>query len=129
MDPGSREKLSVAMGVGASSAAAAKPGAAFGPVDTSALAIETVEYDAAKIGLQDQPADPKFKIVLVGAYDGSKDKGGSDKLTNGHRFDTIGICNGFINNGMSCQPVYYTPDNHDAFFETLKQFDGVIVRA
>merc|ERR1712151_969673 len=126
MDAESRAKLSAALGPGAGSAA--KTGAAFGPVDTSALAIDTVEFDAAKIGLQDQPADPKFKICLVGAYDGSKERGGSDKLTNGHRFDTIGICNGFINNGMSCQPIYYTPDNHDAFFETLKQFDGVIVR-
>merc|ERR1712032_770945 len=63
------------------------------------------------------------KIALVGTYDTSKERGGSDKLTNGHRFDTIGLCNGFINAGMSCQPVYYTPGNHDVFFETLKQFD------
>merc|ERR1712228_494635 len=57
-----------------------------------------------------------------------KEKGGSDKLTNGHRFDTIGLCNDFINAGMSCQPVYYTPDNHDSFFETLAKFDAVLVR-
>jgi len=127
MDEEARKKVAAALEASAAPAAA-KTGAAFGPVDTSALTIDTVEYDAAKIGLQDQPAEPKFKIGLVGTYDTSKEKGGSDKLTNGHRFDTIGICNGFINAGMSCQPVYYTPDNHDAFFETLKQFDGVIVR-
>merc|ERR1719382_1703094 len=126
MNAESRAKLSAALGPGAGSAA--KSGAAFGPVDTSALTIDTVEYDAAKIGLQDQPAEPKFKVALVGAYDTSKEKGGSDKLTNGHRFDTVGLCNGFINAGMSCQPVYYTPDNHDSFFETLAKFDAVLVR-
>jgi len=130
MDEEARKKVAAALEASEASAApaAAKTGAAFSPVDTSALTIDTVEYDAAKIGLQDQPAEPKFKIALVGTYDTSKDKGGSDKLTNGHRFDTIGLCNGFINAGMSCQPVYYTPANHDAFFEALKQFDGVLVR-
>merc|ERR1712032_295311 len=49
-------------------------------------------------------------------------------MGNGHRFDTIGICNGFINAGMSCQPIYYTPDNHDSFFEILTKFEAVIVR-
>merc|ERR1711920_175881 len=122
LDAESKAKLSVALG------AAGKTGAAFSPVDTSALIHDKVEYDAAKIGLQDQPAEPKFKVALVASYDTSKDMGGSDKLTNGHRFDTIGICNGFINAGMSCQPVDYTPDNHDSFFEILKQFQGVIVR-
>merc|ERR1711920_617921 len=122
LDAESKAKLSVALG------AAGKTGAAFSPVDTSALIHDKVEYDAAKIGLQNQPAEPKFKVALVASYDSSKEKGGSDKLTNGHRFDTIGICNGFINAGMSCQPVYYTPDNHDSFFEILKQFQGVIVR-
>jgi len=127
MDAETREKLSAALGV-TSTSAGAKAGAAFSPVDTSALTIDSVNYNAAEIGLQDQPAEPKFKIALVGTYDTSKERGGSDKLTNGHRFDTIGICNGFINNGMSCQPVYYTQDNHDNFFETLKQFSAVIVR-
>jgi len=75
-----------------------------------------------------QPASPKFKIGLISIYVDALDMGGSDKLTNGHRFDSIPLCNGMINAGMSCQIVFYEHTNHEDFFKCIEQFDGIICR-
>ena len=69
------------------------------------------------LGLLPQPAKPKFKTALVGIYVRSAPYGGSDKSSNGHRYDSIPFANGMINAGMSCQLIHYLFEEHDAFFE------------
>merc|ERR1719343_365520 len=54
--------------------------------------------------------------------------GGSDKMTNGHRFDSIGLANGMIKQGISCQIIFYDHTNHTEFMKVVKQFDGVLIR-
>jgi len=79
-------------------------------------------------GLADQPADPKYKTALVEIYNTGHPTGGSDKLTNKHRFDSIPMANGMIKAGMSCQIVNYLHTEHDKFMECMKKFDAVVVR-
>jgi len=81
-------------------------------------------------GLLPQPHQPTYKLALVEIYveNAKGNPGGSDKLTNGHRFDSIPIANGMIENGMSCQIVNYVKEEHQKFFNVLERFDGVIVR-
>merc|ERR1711972_827980 len=54
--------------------------------------------------------------------------GGSDKSSNGHRYDTIPFGNGMISSGMSCQLIHYVHQEHAKFFEVCKKFDALIVR-
>jgi hypothetical protein len=79
-------------------------------------------------GLSAQPASPKFKGALVGIYVRSQPYGGSDKSSNGHRYDSIPFANGMISAGMSCQLIHYVHDEHDKFFQTVAKFDFLIVR-
>ena len=58
----------------------------------------------------------------------SQPYGGSDKSSNGHRYDSMCIVNGMVNAGLSCQLIHYTHEEHDKFFELCKSFDFVIVR-
>jgi len=95
-----------------------------GAIDVSALTYKAKNDDT----LQAQPANPKYRVALVGSYVDSHPTGGSDKLTNGHRFDTVGIANGLINAGIACQIIYYNVDEHDKFFEIVPKFDGIIIR-
>ena len=46
---------------------------------------------------------PKFTMALCASYVDSHPTGGSDKLTNGHRFDTVAIANGQSNSGIPCE--------------------------
>ena len=73
----------------------------------------------------DQPAEPKYKIGLVECYNKNHAMGGSDKLTNKHRFDPILIANGIIRNRTSCQFIEYHHDEHDDSMEIAKQFEDV----
>jgi len=98
-----------------------------GPVDVSAL-VKGNEIPKDFDRLLPQPTNPLFKAALVQTSVPSLENGGSDKLKNGHRFDSIPICNGFINAGMSCQPIFYVKEEHDTFFQVLEQFDCVVVR-
>jgi glutathione synthase/RimK-type ligase-like ATP-grasp enzyme len=95
-----------------------------GPVDLCAIPVVAKNND----GLLPQPENPKFKTALVEIYVPSQAGGGSDKITNGHRFDSIPIANGMINAGMSCQLVNYAVDKHDEFFAVLEKFDAIVVR-
>jgi glutathione synthase/RimK-type ligase-like ATP-grasp enzyme/predicted nucleic acid binding AN1-type Zn finger protein len=98
--------------------------AASGPVDVSA--ITKVAKD--DLGLLPQPGDPKFKAALVQIYIRGQPYGGSDKSSNGHRYDTIPIANGLIGAGVSCQLIHYVHDEHDKFVEVCKGFDALVVR-
>merc|ERR1719410_777230 len=75
-----------------------------------------------------QPENPKYKTVLVQTSVPHLDMGGSDKLKNGHRFDSIPMANGLIKAGISCQIVFYVKEEHDTFFEVIKRFDAIVVR-
>jgi hypothetical protein len=95
-----------------------------GLIDVSSLTTVAKNND----GLLEQPAEPKFKTALIQIYVPSQEGGGSDKISSGHRYDSIPIANGFIKAGASCQLINYTPAEHDKFFEVVKQFDAIIVR-
>merc|ERR1711998_593046 len=95
-----------------------------GLVDVSSL--KKVAKDDT--GLLPQPTSPKYRTALVDIYVRSQDFGGSDKSSNGHRYDSIPFANGMISAGMSCQLVHYLHTEHDAFFEVMKKFDAIIVR-
>jgi len=80
-------------------------------------------------GLLPQPSDPKFKLAIVSTFVPEQELGGSDKMLNGHRFDTIPLANGVIKAGMSCEIVFYNHEEHDEFFEKIAGFDAILVRA
>jgi len=104
----------------------AGPGEYFsaGPVDVSSL----TRISKDDLGLLPQPAKPRFKTALVEVSVRSNKYGGSDKSSNGHRYDSIPFANGMISSGMSCQLVQYVHDEHDKFFMVCKQFEALIVR-
>jgi hypothetical protein len=79
-------------------------------------------------GLMPQPIAPKYRLALVEIYVRGQKYGGSDKSNNGHRYDSIPFANGCISSGMSCQFVHYVHEEHDKFFEVMKEFDAIIVR-
>jgi len=113
MDEDARKKIASALGVGGG-----------GAIDVSKLTYKAKSDDK----LKPQPENPKFRVAIVGSYVDSHPTGGSDKLTNGHRFDSIGIANGLINAGVACQLIFYNVDEHDVFFETVAKFDGIVIR-
>merc|ERR1719277_848368 len=80
------------------------------------------------LGLMPQPLKPKFKGALAQIHVRAQKYGGSDKSSNGHRYDTIPFANGMIGAGMSCQIFNYVHDEHAKFFEICKKFDALIVR-
>jgi hypothetical protein len=118
------------LGVGAAAPAAATPAAAppeapaGGPVDVSALTVIAKDMK----GLLAQPAAPKFKGALAQIYVRSAPYGGSDKSSNGHRYDSIPFANGMVNAGLSCQLIHYVHEEHEKFFEVCKNFNFIIVR-
>jgi len=75
-----------------------------------------------------QPAEPKYKGALCQIFVRGQPYGGSDKSSNGHRYDSMAFANGMINAGLSCQPIHYVHEEHDKFFEACKKFNFVIVR-
>jgi len=93
-------------------------------IDASALTYKAKSDDT----LLPPPENPKYRVALVASYVDSHPTGGSDKLTNGHRFDTVAIANGLINSGIACQIIFYNVPEHDKFFEIVAKFDGVIIR-
>ncbi|CAE7660360.1 MDH2, partial [Symbiodinium sp. CCMP2456] len=95
-----------------------------GPVDVSSL-TKVVKDD---LGLLPQPRKPRFKTALTGIYVRSQPGGGTDKSFNGHRYDSMAFANGIIQAGMSCQLINYVHQEHDKFFDVVKNFDAIIVR-
>merc|ERR1711997_707076 len=64
----------------------------------------------------------------VGSYVDSHPMGGSDKVTSGHRFDSVGIANGLRRAGCAVQMIFYNVDEHDKFFEVVPKFDAIVMR-
>ena len=72
--------------------------------------------------------EPAYFTALAQIYVRSQPYGGSDKSSNGHRYDSIPFANGMISAGMSCQLIHYVHEEHDKFFEVCKNFHAIIVR-
>ena len=69
-----------------------------------------------------QPAKPLGRIVLVEC------RGGTDKGADGHRADSIPICNELIKKGWSAEPLFYSDAEHDAVYAALSKASGYIGR-
>ncbi|CAK0868443.1 unnamed protein product [Prorocentrum cordatum] len=95
-----------------------------GPVDVSSL----TKISKDDLGLLPQPAKPRFKTALVEVSVRSNKYGGSDKSSNGHRYDSIPFANGLISAGLSCQMIHYAHEEHDKFFKVVEAFDALLVR-
>jgi len=94
------------------------------PVDVSGLTYKAKHDD----NLEADPADAKYRVALVGSYVDSHPQGGSDKVSSGHRFDTVGIANGLKKAGVAVQIIFYNVAEHDRFFEVVAQFDAIVMR-
>merc|ERR1719390_587420 len=105
-----------------------KMGNKMGEVALKILDSTLTKIAKDNLGLLPQPAKPLFKTALVGIYVRSAPFGGSDKSSNGHRYDSIPFANGMINAGMSCELIHYVHEEHYTFFQTVRQFDALIVR-
>mmetsp|Transcript_24097 Transcript_24097/g.62618 ORF Transcript_24097/g.62618 Transcript_24097/m.62618 type:complete len:349 (-) Transcript_24097:216-1262(-) len=55
-------------------------------------------------------------------------RGGSDKGPDGHRRDTIPICEALREKNWAAEPVFYSDDEYDSVKAKLAAADGVIVR-
>merc|ERR1719199_1306643 len=95
-----------------------------GLVDISSLTVVAKELD----DMLPQPANPEFKTALINIYVRNQPYGGSDKSSNGCRYDYVPFANGMIGAGLSCQVIHYLHEEHDKFFEVCKDFDALIVR-
>merc|ERR1719353_2488277 len=95
-----------------------------GPVDVSSL----TRIAKDDLGMLPQPASPKYKTALLEIFVRNAPYGGADKSSNGHRYDSVPFVNGMIGAGMSCQPIHYVHEEHDAFFAVCEKFDALIVR-
>merc|ERR1719436_905924 len=94
------------------------------PIDVSGLTYKAKHDD----NLLPDPVDAKYRVALVGCYVDKLPGGGSDKVSSGHRFDTIGIANGLKKAGLAVQILFYNVNEHDRFFEVVQQFDAVVMR-
>mmetsp|Transcript_10563 Transcript_10563/g.64944 ORF Transcript_10563/g.64944 Transcript_10563/m.64944 type:complete len:471 (-) Transcript_10563:870-2282(-) len=72
--------------------------------------------------LKTQPNKPHGKILLLEC------RGGTDKGANGHRRDTVPICNALIDMGWCSYPIFYNDEEAAQVEIDLLAADGVIVR-
>merc|ERR1712129_193715 len=95
-----------------------------GRIDVSGLTYKAKHDD----NLERDPVDPKYRVAIVGCYVDSHPSGGSDKVSSGHRFDTVGIANGLKHAGLAVQVLFYNINEHDKFFQVVPNFDAIIMR-
>jgi hypothetical protein len=75
-----------------------------------------------------QPACPRYRLAHIGFFSPGGPSRNKDKDKHGHRYDSVGICNGVIHAGASCVRFAYDPSDPERMIEELKTFDGYIVR-
>jgi hypothetical protein len=75
-----------------------------------------------------QPARPRYRLAHIGFLSPGGPSRNKDKDRHGHRYDSVGICNGVIHAGASCVRFAYDPSDPERMIEELKTFDGYIVR-
>lgn len=78
--------------------------------------------------LMPQPPNPKYKLAVIEFDVPDEVNGGADKGPDGHRIDSIPICNGVIKTGNSCELLKYFDTKHDDFAKQVKKYDALIVR-
>jgi len=134
LSPEDQARIRAAMPAGGAAPASGDAAAAPAPAAAGEAAVDPVDVSGlTKVakdnkGLLPQPAEPKYKGALAQIYVRDAPYGGSDKSSNGHRYDSIPFANGMINAGMSCQLIHYVHQEHDKFFEVCKNFNFIIVR-
>ena len=69
-----------------------------------------------------QPTNPSGTIYVIECH------GGSDKGPDGHRRDTIPICNALISKGWYAQPLFYSDSEKVKIKNKLLKSDGYISR-
>jgi hypothetical protein len=74
------------------------------------------------------PANPKYKLVVIGFTAPGGWAYNADKCSSGVRFDTIPIANGVIKTGNSCDMLQYDIDSHAEFEKKIQGYDAFIVR-
>ena len=72
--------------------------------------------------LRAQPTTPAGRMIVLEC------RGGGDKQTDGHRVDTVPLCNEFIAQGWAAWPLYYSDATAAAVQAALVAADGVLVR-
>merc|ERR1719191_1016962 len=99
-------------------------------VTTTTTTTETGEGGSDKYPLKllPTPADPKYKLAVVGFTAPGGAAMNTDKDKTGVRYDSTPIANGVIKAGASCDLIDYTPDDHDGFSKQIAKYDGLIVR-
>ena len=75
-----------------------------------------------------QPARPRYRLAHIGFASPGGAARNKDKDRHGHRYDSVGICNGVIHAGASCVRFSYDPSDPERMLEELRAFDGYIVR-
>jgi len=89
-------------------------------LDVAQAAIKTC--GGSTVRLLPQPKNPTGKLVLLEC------KGGKDKGKDGHRSDSIPICNALIEKNWRCTPLYYTDADFDKIKNEILQSAGYICR-
>merc|ERR1712226_29609 len=100
------------------------PAMAKAAIDVSGLTYKAKHDD----NMEADPADAKHRVAIATCYVDSHPNGGSDKVSSGHRFDTVGIANGLKHAKLAVQILFYNCDEHDKFFEVVQNFDAVVMR-
>merc|ERR1719230_1281708 len=83
---------------------------------------------AFPLALLPPPANPKYKLAVVGFTAPGGPAMNTDKDKTGVRYDSTAIANGVILAGGSCEMFDYTPDDHDGFVKKVEGYDALIVR-
>ena len=89
---------------------------------------DTLERHARSDVVLPQPARPRYRLAHIGFASPGGHSRNKDKDRHGHRYDSVGICNGVIHAGASCVRFEYDPSDPDRMLEELRAFDGYIVR-
>merc|ERR1712226_588598 len=100
------------------------PAMAKAAIDVSGLTYKAKHDD----NMEADPADAKHRVAIATCYVDSHPSGGSDKVSSGHRFDTVGIANGLKHAKLAVQIIFYNVPEHDKFFEVCEQFDAIVMR-
>ena len=94
-------------------------------------AVETLDEAKSKKrcdALLAAPANPKYKVAVIGFTAPGGAAQNTDKDKTGVRYDSTPIANGVIKAGASCDLINYDPTKHNAFKGKVAPYDGLIVR-
>ena len=89
---------------------------------------DTLERHARSDVVLPQPARPRYRLAHIGFASPGGPSRNKDKDRHGHRYDSVGICNGVIHAGASCVRFAYDPSDPERMRRELDAFDGYIVR-